>query len=88
MQDHFYDTLPDGSTFSFWQPQEEYTKTYYVKQQHPNASDDNPGTEEQPFKTINKSAQVLMPGERVVIGEGVYKEFVRPIRGGAQVPMR
>lgn len=82
MQDHFYDTLPDGSTFSFWQPQVEYPKTYYVKQQHLNASDDNPGTEEQPFKTINKAAQVLMPGERVVIGEGVYKEFVRPIRGG------
>jgi hypothetical protein len=82
MKEHFYDTLPDGSMFSFWQPQEKFTKTYYVMQQHPDASDDNPGTKERPFKTINKAAQVLMPGERVLIGEGVYKEFVRPLRGG------
>ena len=53
---------------------------------HLDASDDNPGTKERPFKTINKAAQVLMPGERVLIGEGVYKEFVRPLRGG-QAPM-
>lgn len=53
-----------------------------MKQQHPHASDDNPGTEDRPFKSINRAAQVLMPGERVVIGEGVYKEFVRPVRGG------
>jgi hypothetical protein len=82
MQDHFYDILPDGNSFAFWEPQEKYKKTYYVQQKNPNASDENPGTAEKPFLTIHKAAQVLMPGERVVIGEGTYKEFVRPVNGG------
>jgi hypothetical protein len=47
-------------------------------------SDDNgPGTHDRPFRTINKAAQVLQAGERVVIASGVYRECVRPVRGGA-----
>ena len=37
---------------------------------------------ERPFKTINHAAQVLQPGERVVIAEGVYREEIHPARGG------
>ena len=73
--------LPDGSEFAFWDCETKFTKTYYVSKA-PNASDDNPGTKEAPFATINKAAQVLQPGERVEIGGGVYDEFVRPLRGG------
>ena len=29
-----------------------------------------------------RAAEVLQPGERVIIGEGVYRECVRPARGG------
>ena len=50
--------------------------------QNPRAADSNPGTKELPFSTINKAAQVLQPGERVVIMTGVYRERVVPKRGG------
>jgi hypothetical protein len=75
-------TLPDGTTFPFWEKPLHFTHTYYVNNQAPNASDANPGTEQKPFKTISRAAQLLQPGERVVIAEGTYREFVRPARGG------
>ena len=65
-----------------WQNTTRYTKTYVVNQNDINASDENPGTMERPFKTINKAAQVAMPGERVVIYGGIYREMVQPKRGG------
>jgi hypothetical protein len=74
--------LPDGSEFQTWEPERfKFSKTYYVDQSHPNASDDNPGTKELPFRTINRAAQVLQPRERVVVGEGVYREWVCPVHG-------
>ncbi|MCL2059681.1 MAG: right-handed parallel beta-helix repeat-containing protein [Oscillospiraceae bacterium] len=79
--DEKYSILPDGRQFAFWDCETAFTKTYYVSKAD-NACDSNPGTKEQPFATINKAAQVLMPGERVEIGTGVYDEFVNPARGG------
>jgi len=74
--------MPDGEPFEFWDDATEYTRVYHVACQHPAASDDNPGTEDRPFKTINRAAAVLHPGEKVVVREGVYRECVRPARGG------
>ncbi len=74
--------LPDGSEFVFWERPAKYRKAYYVDNRHPKASDENPGTPELPFHTINKAAQVLQPGERVVIKTGVYREKIVPARGG------
>ena len=37
---------------------------------------------ERPFRTIDAAAQVLRPGERVLIAEGVYRQSIRPARGG------
>ncbi len=74
--------LPDGREFISWERPLQFTKTYYVDNRHPKASDSNPGTKELPFLTINKAAQVLEPGERVVIMPGVYRERVDPARGG------
>ena len=74
--------LPDGTEFKTWEAAARFTKTYHVDQRHPQASDENPGTKERPFKTIGRAAEVLEPGERVVVGEGVYREHVRPARGG------
>lgn len=54
--------------------------TYYVNGAIGN--DDNSGTQDRPFKTINKAALVLQPGERVVIASGVYREAVHPAQGG------
>jgi len=74
--------LPDGHEFISWELSFQFSKTYYVNNQDPRASDSNPGTKDQPFSTINKAAQVLLPGERVVIMAGVYRERVDPKRGG------
>ncbi|HUX71234.1 MAG TPA: right-handed parallel beta-helix repeat-containing protein, partial [Cellulomonadaceae bacterium] len=45
-------------------------------------SDASRGTEADPYRTINKAAQVAQPGDTVVVHEGVYREWVRPRRGG------
>lgn len=74
--------LPDGSSYASWEQPLKFSKTYYVNNQSSQADDNGPGTEERPFKTIGKAAQVLQPGERVVIASGTYRECVRPPRGG------
>lgn len=58
--------------------------TYYVAQQHPQASDENPGTADRPFKTISAAAEVLQPGDTVIVDSGVYREHVCPARGGTR----
>jgi len=74
--------LPDGREFISWERTLQFSKTYYVDNRNSRAADSNPGTQELPFLTINKAAQVLQPGERVVIMAGVYREHVDPARGG------
>jgi len=74
--------LPDGTEFKTWEATPRFSKTYHVAQKHPKASDANPGTHERPFLTIGRAAAVLQPGERVVVAEGVYREHVKPARGG------
>ncbi|HTO04885.1 MAG TPA: hypothetical protein VL069_14330, partial [Opitutus sp.] len=75
-------TLPDGTEFPMWEKPLQFTKTYYVDNQAEAADDAGPGTSERPFKSVNRAAQVLQPGERVVIAAGVYRESVQPARGG------
>ncbi|MBA7668743.1 hypothetical protein ES703_76858 [subsurface metagenome] len=74
--------LPDGSEFKTWRVHTAYTRTYCVDQRHPQACDDNDGTEDRPFLTINKAAQVVRPGEKVIVKSGVYRELVQPRFGG------
>jgi hypothetical protein len=75
--------LPDGSEFPRWEQPLTFTRTYYVDNGAPGADDTGPGDKERPFRTIGKAAEVLEPGERVVIAAGVYRECIRPARGGA-----
>jgi alpha-L-arabinofuranosidase len=65
-----------------WKNKTVYTKTYVVNQRHANASDANPGTEELPLLTINKAAQLVRAGERVLLYAGVYREMIQPLQGG------
>jgi hypothetical protein len=81
MKDDFFDYLPNGQKFAFWDCRTDFTKTYYVSRAA-EASDANSGSREAPFATIGKAAATLQSGERVIIGGGVYDEFVRPLRGG------
>ena len=81
--------LPDGTEFKTWEPAEavEPQRTFFVAQRHPRASDGNPGTEDRPWKTIGRAAKVLEPGDRVIVKQGLYREWVRP-PAAAQAPGR
>ena len=74
--------LPDGSEFKTWEQTPEFSRTYHVDAKNPAAADTNPGTREKPFRTIGRAAEVLRPGERVVVAAGIYREHVRIPRGG------
>jgi hypothetical protein len=74
--------LPDGTEHVFWDRPLTFSKTYYVDNGSASADDNGPGSSDRPFRTINKAARVLQPGERVVIASGTYREWVRPERGG------
>src|SRR3954452_22671285 len=45
-------------------------------------SDSSEGSQNQPLRTINRAAELAQPGDTVVVHEGVYREWVRPRRGG------
>ncbi|MGQ9730069.1 MAG: right-handed parallel beta-helix repeat-containing protein [Candidatus Zipacnadales bacterium] len=58
------------------------SQTYHVAQHHPAASDENPGSEAAPWLTISKAASVAEVGDRVLVHEGVYREYVQPRNSG------
>ncbi len=75
-------TLPDGKKADLWKDNTYYTQIYHVNVNHPDASDDNSGTFDKPFRTINRAASIVKPGEKVKVYSGVYREQVRPLKGG------
>jgi hypothetical protein len=54
--------------------------TYYVAT---NGNDSNPGTESQPWRTIQRAADTLVAGDTVYIRAGTYNEQVVPQNSGA-----
>lgn len=52
---------------------------YYVSQKNTSAGS---GTQSDPFQTIGQAARIAMPGDTVIIGDGVYREWVDPQNGG------
>jgi alpha-N-arabinofuranosidase len=44
--------------------------------------DSNRGTQDAPFRTIQRAADAAQPGDTVTVHEGVYRERVNPPRGG------
>lgn len=52
---------------------------YYVSQKNVTLGD---GTKENPFQTINQAAQAAKAGDTVIIGDGIYREWVDPVHGG------
>jgi hypothetical protein len=75
--------LPDGTEFRTWEQLLQFTRTFHVDNAHPKADDANPGTVELPWRTIGRAAELLQAGERVVVAGGIYRECVRPARGGS-----
>jgi len=49
---------------------------FFVDQNHPLASDANPGTEALPWKTVQKGVSGRQPGQVVVVKAGIYRERV------------
>jgi len=45
-------------------------------------NDEGPGTQLEPFKTIQHAADIAKPGDTITVHEGVYREEVSPPRGG------
>lgn len=52
------------------------SNTYYVDVNNPNASDNNPGTEALPFRTIQKAVTVVQAGDTILVKPGTYHELV------------
>lgn len=48
----------------------------------PNGNDTNPGTQNRPFLTIQRAADILKPGDRIRVFPGVYHEAVMVTRSG------
>ena len=74
--------LPDGRPFEFWEKDPVWGKELYVNGSDPAASDDNDGSAERPFRTVGRAAREAVPGTRVRIHAGLYRECVKPARGG------
>lgn len=45
-------------------------------------NDGNTGERECPFYSITKAANTALPGDRIIVHEGVYREWVSPMNGG------
>lgn len=56
-----------------------FAKEYHVS---PMGSDVNDGDISTPLKTINAAAQKALPGDVVIVHNGVYREWVNPLNGG------
>ncbi len=74
--------LPDGSCFGFWEKEPVWDRELFVSADDPAASDENDGSEASPFRTIQRAAEAAVPGTRVRIHAGLYRECVHPQQGG------
>lgn len=51
----------------------------------PNGSDSNPGTQDEPFRTIGRAAQIVTPGTTVHVAPGIYSgSFKTLVHGTAE----
>jgi hypothetical protein len=63
-----------------------WAATYVVDQAAPGAADTNMGTEEKPFKTVRRAADVAKPGDTVFVMAGKYDERVKVKASGTEGP--
>ena len=56
-----------------------FARDYHVAK---TGNDSNPGTAEKPFLTIQAAGDVAQPGDIITVHEGVYREWMKPPRGG------
>lgn len=58
-----------------------YATTYYVS---PDGFDSNSGSENAPFRTIQKAADIVMPGDCVIVKAGTYYERIKIRTSGTE----
>ncbi len=58
---------------------------YYVSQKNVYSGN---GTKENPFQSIGQAAQIAKAGDTVIIGDGIYREWVDPLHGGSNNQQR
>ena len=46
--------------------------------------DTNTGTDVAPFRCISKAASIAVPGDKITVHEGIYREWVNPKYGGSE----
>jgi hypothetical protein len=63
-------------------PSAVWSAEYYIDQNNPSASDQNPGTITQPWRTITKANQTLVAGDTVKIRAGTYTSYIAPANSG------
>ena len=63
-------------------------RVFWVAQENPNANDTNPGTRDWPWLTIGRAARELLPGDAVIVRQGIYREAIHPVRGGTDASHR
>ncbi len=66
-------------------PLQSHATEYYVDTNAPSASDSNPGTAGQPWKTISKANQTLIAGDVVYIKAGTYATYINPSNSGTAI---
>jgi len=59
-----------------------FGRTWVVDQKHSKADDTGPGTIDRPFRSIAPAADRAESGDVVLVHQGVYRERVKPARGG------
>lgn len=66
------------------------TTSLYAAEYHISVNGDNanPGSKEEPFRTISMGAEVAMPGDTIAVHEGIYREEINPPRGGTSDEQR
>ncbi|MCI8522056.1 MAG: right-handed parallel beta-helix repeat-containing protein [Lachnospiraceae bacterium] len=69
-----------SSIFYRTKNQEKKRMEYYVSQE--NGRQNGTGTRENPFRTIGQAAEIARGGDRIIIGKGIYREWVSPCYGG------
>lgn len=56
-----------------------FAREYHVS---PSGNDAANGSVETPFRTINRAAQLALPGDTVTVHQGTYREWIDPLNGG------
>ena len=56
-----------------------FAKEYHVS---PTGNDAASGDMATPFRTINRAAQLALPGDTVTVHRGTYREWINPLNGG------